>query len=124
MDEAAVGSLIGIVMSVVVLGVIFVVTRAGATGDMARNGAVGIRIKATRRSEEAWHAGHAAALPVVRTACVVLLLVDLICLVLVFAGPESVTPWLGVIPLAGILVATVPIMRAARKGADSAPSNI
>ncbi|QBJ20555.1 SdpI family protein [Kocuria marina subsp. indica] len=121
MDDSSVGALIGIVMSVVVLGVIFTVTRMGANGDMGRNGAVGIRTKATQRSDEAWRAGHAAAFPVVRTACLLVLVLDLVCLALVFLGPAGLVPWLGIIPLAGILVAVVFMARAAKKGADAAP---
>lgn len=37
------------------------VSRAGASGALGPNGAVGIRTRATRRSEAAWRAGHAAA---------------------------------------------------------------
>ncbi|WP_152608340.1 SdpI family protein [Kocuria rhizophila] len=121
MDESSVGALIGMVMSVVVLGILFMVTRLGASGDMGRNGAVGIRTKATQRSDAAWRTGHAAALPVARTACLLVLVVDLICLVLIFAGPEALTPWFGIVPAVGLLIAVVPIVLAAKKGADAAP---
>ena len=120
MDESSAGALIGIVMSVVVLGILFVVTRMGASGEMGRNGAVGIRTKATKRSDAAWRAGHAAALPVVRTACLAILILDLVCLALVFLGPAGLVPWLGVIPSVAILVAAVPLVLAARKGAGGA----
>ena len=112
---------IAVIMSVGVLGILFMVTRMGASGDMGRNGAVGIRTKATQRSDAAWHAGHAAALPVARTACLVVLVVDLICLVLIFAGPEALTPWLGIVPAVALLIAVVPTVLAATKGADAAP---
>ncbi|MCC5671419.1 SdpI family protein [Kocuria rhizophila] len=120
MDDSSAGALIGIVMSVVVLGVLFMVTRMGASGEMGRNGAVGIRIKATKRSDAAWRAGHAAALPVARTVCLVILVLDLVCLVLLFLGPAGLVPWLGIIPSVAILAAAVPLVRAAKKGADAA----
>ncbi|MEV8157238.1 SdpI family protein [Kocuria salsicia] len=120
MDESSGGALIGIVMSVVVLGILFMVTRMGASGEMGRNGAVGIRTRATKRSDAAWRAGHAAALPVVRIACLVILVLDLVCLALIFLGPASLVPWLGVIPSVAILAAAVPFVLAAKKGADGA----
>lgn len=120
MDESSGGALIGIVMSVVVLGILFMVIRMGASGEMGRNGAVGIRTRATKRSDAAWRAGHAAALPVVRIACLVILVLDLVCLALIFLGPESLVTWLGVIPSVAILAAAVPIVLAAKKGADGA----
>ena len=43
------------------------VTRMAAEGDIARNGAAGIRTRHTKASEAAWVAGHAAALPRVST---------------------------------------------------------
>jgi hypothetical protein len=39
------------------------VTRMAAEGNMARNGAAGIRTRYTKASDAAWVAGHAAALP-------------------------------------------------------------
>ncbi len=115
------GPLIGIATSLVVLGVILAVTRMGASGELGRNGAVGIRIRATRRSDEAWRAGHAAALPVARTACLTVLLIDLVCLALVFLGPAGLLPWLAVLPTVAILAAMIPIARAATRGAENAP---
>ena len=108
-------------MSVVALGVIFVVTRMGANGDVGRNRAVGIRTRATQRSDAAWRAGHAAALPVTRNVSLVVLLLDLVCLALLFLGPPSLVPWIAVIPPVALLVAVVPIALAAKKGADRAP---
>lgn len=121
MDESGIGALFGIVMSLVVLGILYGVTRAGATGGMGRNGAIGIRTRATKRSDDAWQAGHAAALPVVRILCVALLILDLVCLALVFLGPAALVPWLGLVPATGVVVGAVLIARAATKGADAAP---
>ncbi|WP_144837140.1 SdpI family protein [Kocuria rosea] len=43
------------------------VTRMAAEGNLARNGAAGIRTRHTKASDAAWVAGHAAALPRVST---------------------------------------------------------
>ena len=120
MDESSIGALIGIASSLLVIAVLYGVTRAGATGGMGRNGAVGIRTRATKRSDAAWRAGHAAALPVARTACLAILVLDLVCLALLFLGPAGLVPWLGVIPSVAILAAAVPLVLAAKKGADGA----
>lgn len=42
-----------------------------ASGALTRNGLVGIRTRATRRSDAAWSAGHEAARPAVRVTTVV-----------------------------------------------------
>ncbi|WP_081477437.1 SdpI family protein [Kocuria rhizophila] len=121
MDESSVGALIGILMSAVALGFVYAVIRAAASGPVDRNGFIGIHIKATHRSDEAWHAGHAAALPVSRTVLLVALAVDLLCLALLFLGPEWLVPWLGIIPSIVLVLGLVPIVLAAKKGADAAP---
>ena len=121
MDESSVGALIGILMSAAVLGFVYTVIRAAASGPVERNGFIGIHIKATHRSDEAWHAGHAAALPVSRTVLLVALAVDLLCLALLFLGPIWLVPWLGIIPSIVLVLGLVPIVLAAKKGADAAP---
>jgi hypothetical protein len=42
------------------------VTRQAAEGSINRNATAGIRTRYTQASDEAWTAGHAAALPVVK----------------------------------------------------------
>ena len=121
MDESSVGALIGIVMSSAVLGFVYAVIRAAASGFVDHNGFIGIHIKATHRSDEAWHAGHAAALPVSRIILLVALAVDLLRLVLLFFGPTWLVPWLGIIPSIVLVPGLVPIVLAAKKGADAAP---
>ena len=121
MDESSVGALIGIVMSSAVLGFVYAVIRAAASGFVDHNGFIGIHIKATHRSDEAWHAGHAAALPVSRIILIAALAVDLLCLVLLCLGPTWLVPWLGIIPSIVLVLGLVPIVLAAKKGADAAP---
>ncbi|MCT1916744.1 SdpI family protein [Kocuria rhizophila] len=121
MDESSVGALIGIVMSSAVLGFVYAVIRAAASGFVDHNGFIGIHIKATHRSDEAWHAGHAAALPVSRIILIAALAVDLLCLVLLCLGPTWLVPWLGIIPSIVLVPGLVPIVLAAKKGADAAP---
>lgn len=115
------GALIGIVMSSAVLGFVYAVIRAAASGFVDHNGFIGIHIKATHRSDEAWHAGHAAALPVSRIILIAALAVDLLCLVLLCLGPTWLVPWLGIIPSIVLVPGLVPIVLAAKKGADAAP---
>ena len=43
-----------------------VMTHSGASGKLARNGIVGIRIPSTMASDAAWRAGHRAAIPIAR----------------------------------------------------------
>ena len=121
MDESSVGALIGIVMSSAVLGFVYAVIRAAASGFVDHNGFIGIHIKATHRSDEAWHAGHAAALPVSRIILIAALAVDLLRLVLLCLGPTWLVPWLGIIPSIVLVPGLVPIVLAAKKGADAAP---
>ena len=61
---ALVPLLVGVVL-IPTVGVL--VTRMAAEGNIARNGAAGIRTRHTKASEAAWVAGHAAALPRVST---------------------------------------------------------
>ncbi|WIW67345.1 hypothetical protein P8S73_06465 [Kocuria sp. ChxB] len=118
MDESSVGALIGILMSAAVLGFVYAVIRAAASGPADRNGFIGIHIKATHRSDEAW---HAAALPVSRIILLVAVAVDLLCLALLFLGPIWLVPWLGIIPSIVLVLGLVPIALAAKRGADAAP---
>lgn len=65
---------VGVIGGIGLLGtavMVWLVTRAAATGDLASNSAIGIRTAATTASEEAWRRGHHAALPATRFVCAV-----------------------------------------------------
>ena len=66
MSDEAIGALILVGTGVVVAFLVLRVTRAAADGRLGRNGLAGIRIPSTRASDEAWIAGHVAALPKLR----------------------------------------------------------
>lgn len=92
-------------------------TRAAAEGRMERNGAAGIRTRHTRASDEAWRAGHAAALPTVRAVLPVTGLTYAGCAVaLVLVGPGAAT----VVGLVGLGVQVTVLMLGVRKANEAA----
>ena len=53
---------VGVIPAFVIVGlVVLLTTRAAARGDLVRGGLVGIRTRATTRSDAAWVVGHRAA---------------------------------------------------------------
>ena len=121
MDESAAGSLIGIIMSPLVLLIVYATVKGAATGPVERNGMAGMRIKATQRSDAAWRAGHVAALRVTRRVLPLVLLVDLACVVQLTVGPKALVPWVGILPTVALLLALFPIVRAATTAANAVP---
>lgn len=121
MDESAAGSLIGIIMSPLVLLIVYATVKGAATGPVERNGMAGMRIKATQRSDAAWRAGHVAALRVTRRVLPLVLLVDLACVAPLFVGPKALVPWVGILPAVALLLALFPIVRAATTAANAVP---
>lgn len=70
MNEDQGGALLaGALLALASVGVWRVVVGAAA-GRIRNNGALGLRTPATMSSEEAWEAGHRAALPVVKPLCI------------------------------------------------------
>lgn len=62
-----IAALVPLLFALVVLPAMSIpVVRWAAEGSLGRNGSAGIRTRHTRVSDEAWAAGHAAALPVVQ----------------------------------------------------------
>lgn len=83
-----------LILSLLVCGVVaYKSTESVVGGSLERNSAIGLRTRATRASDEAWRAGHEAALPVMRQA-----------LQLGYVGAG-----LGVLGLVILLVADLPI---------------
>ena len=63
---------VAVAVSVVLVGIVVrLITAQAADGHLDRNGVVGIRTRATTRSDAAWRAGHAAALPTIRVGALV-----------------------------------------------------
>ncbi|MDO5511809.1 SdpI family protein [Corynebacterium sp.] len=73
-----IGPLIGVLTVALLFGP---VVRAAARGEFDRGGLVGIRTRHTQRSDAAWRAGHAAALPWARRCLVVAAAVVLLAVV-------------------------------------------
>ena len=71
------------------------------SGDLARNGAVGIRTKATMSSDEAWRQGHLAGLPWVKAGTVAALASGLICVGLAVAGSGAGNVTMAVLMIGG-----------------------
>jgi len=69
-----------VVAMVLAVGV-WLITLTAARGRLGANGAIGIRTPATQRSEEAWAAGHRAALPLVGWGGLAVVVVGLVVLV-------------------------------------------
>ena len=68
MDDELAGVVITLFSVVLVAVLCILVTRKAADGTLGRNGSVGIRTRHTQVSDEAWRAGHAAAVPGVNRA--------------------------------------------------------
>lgn len=105
---------IGLIPLLFTLGILpaicIAVTRQAAEGGIARNGSSGIRTKHTGASDEAWIAGHRAALPVVRRMWPVAVIGGVIAVAaqLVAGGPSGI-----ILALATILALVVILVRAA-----------
>ncbi|HVX08447.1 SdpI family protein [Humibacter sp.] len=92
-----------------------------ATGRIPRNPFIGLRLPAFFASEDAWKAGHRAAVP----SSVVGAVVALVACVLAIALPSTAGVWLTVAVvalLAGLVVGAVLGTRAARR--VSSPSDL
>jgi hypothetical protein len=92
-------------------------TRSAAEGHLERNGAIGIRTRHTRASDEAWRAGHSAALPVVRYVVHVAVAAVLAAVVAaVLGGPVAAV----VVGLAGMGVQVAVLVLGARRANEAA----
>jgi hypothetical protein len=97
--------------------------RATAGGDLPVNGLLGIRTAATKRSEAAWRAGHAAALPALHVTAVAALVGAAVTLVVALLGPDAdgVTTVVLLLAYAIVVVLLLWSTRAATAAARRAP---
>ncbi|WPF65228.1 MULTISPECIES: SdpI family protein [unclassified Corynebacterium] len=106
------------------LGVLTLITVLRATcsaierGDLPRQSLVGLRTRATQASDEAWEAGHRAALPALRASIAsgyVTLALSAVGAVFFLTVGQNLSPnYLLIVTLSGLFVPAVVLMRAAR----------
>jgi hypothetical protein len=89
-------------------------TQVAAWGGIRRNGWIGIRTRPLLASDEAWRAGHRAALPALRGTCLPVAIGGVIGSVAAGAGMNSVASWGSLLLVGGILCGTFRAGRAAR----------
>ncbi|RKT82830.1 SdpI/YhfL protein family protein [Saccharopolyspora antimicrobica] len=107
--EAAGNSLVLALGLVLMSGVVHGIQRSVASGNLKRNGMLGIRTKVTMSSDEAWEAGHLAAWPWTRAGVWVgyssAAVTAMIATGQLIAGTGS--PLLLLLPAAGLVVVVV-----------------
>ncbi|MFI9629721.1 SdpI family protein [Streptomyces sp. NPDC052042] len=118
-----IAGLVSILFGVIVVSAASTWTaRAGAKGELTRNGSVGLRTRHTQTSDSAWQAGHAAALPLLtRTVWVAVITIVLAALVQLSSGG----PWGILVGVCGMVVEVIMLVvatRAANRAAKDAES--
>ncbi len=99
--------LIGMVMLTMVCGGM---ASASAKGALSRNGAIGVRTKATTSSDAAWDTGHRAAAPIMRWGSRFGMLMTVVTVVVVIIVRPGEDPgWELVVPGVGFLGVVVGI---------------
>jgi hypothetical protein len=89
-------------------------TQLAAWGALKRNGWIGIRTRPLLVSDEAWRAGHRAALPALRGTCLPVAIGGIIGSIAAGAGMNSVASWGALLLVGGIAVGTFRAGRAAK----------
>ncbi|QGV67442.1 SdpI family protein [Clavibacter nebraskensis] len=89
-------------------------TQLAAWGLLKRNGWIGIRTRPLMASDEAWRAGHAAALPALRSTCLAVAIGGVIGGIAAGAGMNSVASWGALLLVGGIVWSTFRAGRAAK----------
>lgn len=120
MSDALMAVAFPAVMGVLVAVVVSQVLKAAERGDLPRSGAVGIRTSATKASDEAWAAGHAAAVPVARNVTLLTSVVAVVVIVLGFTVDAGWVMAIAVVPLALAILGLIPVVRSANRAARAA----
>jgi len=89
-------------------------TQVAAWGGLKRNGWIGIRTRPLMASDEAWRAGHRAALPALRSTCLPVAIGGVIGGIAAGAGMNSVASWGAMLLVGGIAWSTFRAGRAAK----------
>lgn len=101
---------------------VIVIVRQAANGDLPRNGLIGLRTKATRRSDAAWTAGHQAAIPWVRLSVGLGSGLAILGAIVSFTSVPVVIPavlsGLGYLAFVGLLLWAIPVANRAAKAAE------
>ncbi|RIJ51372.1 SdpI family protein [Clavibacter lycopersici] len=90
-------------------------TQLAAWGVLRRNGWIGIRTRPLMASDEAWRAGHLAALPALRSTCLPVAIGGVIGGIAAGAGMNSVASWGALLLVGGILWSTFRAGQAAKR---------
>jgi hypothetical protein len=90
-------------------------TQLAAWGLLKRNGWIGIRTRPLMASDEAWRAGHAAALPALRRTCLPVAIGGVIGGIAAGAGMNSVASWGSLLLVGGIVWSTFRAGQAAKR---------
>lgn len=125
--DVDVGAALSLVSSFVILGLVLLgIAGMVEAGTLARNGAIGIRTRATKASDRAWTVGHQAAHGAMRVTGVLCLVfaVLIVLLALVVRGAQAVLVVLGAAGVGYLALATglvVIVLRANAAARGSTP---
>jgi hypothetical protein len=89
--------------------------QVAAWGGLKRNGWIGIRTRPLMESDEAWRAGHRAALPALRGTCVPVAIGGVIGSIAAGGGMNSVASWGALLLVGGIVWSTFRAGQAAKR---------
>ncbi|NLG55419.1 MAG: SdpI family protein [Rhodococcus sp.] len=109
-----IGPYVGLLIAPTLLAVFASVMEYGIKNrGIERNGAVGLRTKATQASDEAWHAGHEAALPHFRAMAVlggITVAASILAILAAGSTDGNYPAWLLLVPGIGLLAQVVVVL--------------